>query len=599
MSSVTGSPARTRLLDFAPAAIGVAHFLVAWGSLALTRWSNGLASVWLPNAILLAYLLVAPRRRWPPAIAAVALSGVLANGLGGAPAPLALLFGLTNVFEPLATAAALGVGRRSVDFERLEDLGRFVLGAVIACATSASAAAGAMWAIEGHDFGAAWISWFVSSGLGLLIVTPILLIGFREWRSRQLTARQVAQGAGALGLVVAAAMLVFSHTRWPLFFLMQPPVLLATFRMRAIGAASATLLVAIVGTAAVIAGIGPTVLADAPFAERMAVLQVFVGATILTALPIAALLAERDRFSQRLADREMQFRSVVDAVSDVIFQSDAEGRWTYLNPAWESLTGHPLAETIGTSFLSHVVEEDREPFLKRLEGLNSGLFTTVRHQFRFRTAAGEHRWGEVQVSRLNSPEGEIIGSAGIIVDISDRLALAALSEEARRRAEQEAKAALLLAATDELTGVASRRAFLTVLDELLARGEAVAVALFDIDHFKGVNDRFGHGVGDDVLKRVGQIAEGCVRDRDLVGRLGGEEFAVLMPGATTAQAAAVGERLRAACADTVHAPGLTVTVSVGIASAGLASNSASILRDADAALYRAKYEGRNCLRLAA
>lgn len=192
----------------------------------------------------------------------------------------------------------------------------------------------------------------------------------------------------------------------------------------------------------------------------------------------------------------------------------------------------------------------------------------------------------------------MIGAAGIIVDISDRLAVAALAEDARKRAEKEAEAALLLAATDELTGVASRRAFLTVLDQHLASGEHLAVALFDIDHFKQVNDRHGHPVGDEVLRRIAALAESCIRDRDLVGRLGGEEFAVLMPGASLDQAVAVGERLRRACEEAEHVHGVRVTVSLGVA-AGQGSDASFLLREADAALYRAKFEGRNCLRLAA
>jgi diguanylate cyclase (GGDEF)-like protein len=130
-------------------------------------------------------------------------------------------------------------------------------------------------------------------------------------------------------------------------------------------------------------------------------------------------------------------------------------------------------------------------------------------------------------------------------------------------------------------------------------GETFAFIMADVDHFKRVNDQYGHGVGDDVLRRVAALAESCVRDRDMVGRLGGEEFAVLMPGSSIEQAAALGERLRKACAQAFHPPGLTVTISVGVAAAGVASTSAKLLRDADEALYRAKYEGRNCLRMAA
>jgi diguanylate cyclase (GGDEF)-like protein len=138
-----------------------------------------------------------------------------------------------------------------------------------------------------------------------------------------------------------------------------------------------------------------------------------------------------------------------------------------------------------------------------------------------------------------------------------------------------------------------------VLDQHLEAGQALAIALFDIDHFKQVNDRYGHAVGDEVLQRVAALAEGAVRDRDVVGRLGGEEFAVLMPGASLDAAARIGERLRKTCAEAFHPPGIPVTVSVGVSAVEGAATASDLLREADMALYRAKFDGRNCLRLAA
>ncbi|MFD1612204.1 diguanylate cyclase [Sphingomonas tabacisoli] len=585
----------------AAAIVGLAHFAAAWASLALTRWSNGLASVWLPNAILLAYLLLTHRRRWPAACAAVFVSGTVANWAGGAPFELALLFGATNAGEPLIVLAMLRAGQMPADIERLSDLMRFVLGTVLACALSATLAAGAMSYALGAQFSYAWMSWFVSAGLGLLIATPILLIGYRHWRLRSVDRRFIAEGAAALALVFAVSVVAFGQNSLPLSFILQPPVLFATFRMRALGAASSALIVACVGTFFIMHGAGPAAFVVMPFAVRIALFQAFLGLTILTALSIAAMLAERDRFSRQLSERETQYRSLVDSVSDVIFRTDEKGRWTYLNPAWEGQTGYPVAETIGTSFLKHVIEEDRADFLERLKWLESGLFPQVRHQFRFRTASGEHRWGEAQANRIVDAEGRTIGSAGIIVDISDRLALAAMVDEARRQAEQEAEAALRLASTDELTDVASRRAFLAAFAEQLSAAKAsdtpLSVALFDIDHFKRVNDRYGHATGDEVLKRVAAIARGCVRDRDVIGRLGGEEFGILMPGVSLHQAATIAERLRIACADAKT--DIPVTISIGVSSAVANSTTVSLLKQADEALYRAKGEGRNCLRMAA
>ena len=587
--------------------LGVAFFLVAYGALEVTRWSTDLASIWPPNALALFYMLVAPRRRWALPLAAVAIAGGLANALGGTAPLLSAVYGLSNVVEALIVAIALGAWRgRRVDLESLSDLSRFVFGATVGSAVGATLATLASMAFAPINVPDVWSSWFVSTLLGMLIVGPILLIGWSSLRHlNALSRRDSIEGSAALVLVGLVGAFVFAQDRWPLFFVLQPPMLVVTFRLRGLGAALSTLVLAAIGTAAAVMGTGPFALIDGGFNERIALLQLFLAVTVLTALPTAAVLAERDRFSGQLGDSEAQFRTVVDVVSDVIFRTDARGRWTFLNPAWETLTGYSMDESIGHSFLHHVVPEDRAEALARVRGLGSGLLDSVRCQIRYRRRDGGERWAEVLTHRLLDEHGEVVGTAGTIVDISDRVALAHHAEEARRRAEREAEAALLLAATDELTGLASRRAFLGMLEQAIetarSTGSEAAIALFDIDHFKQVNDQFGHLAGDEVLQRIAKLARRSVRDGDLVGRLGGEEFAILMPGATLAQAVAVGERLRAACAAELHpaCPGRLVTVSVGVATARADTTTTRLLHEADEALYRAKNSGRNCLRIAA
>lgn len=171
-----------------------------------------------------------------------------------------------------------------------------------------------------------------------------------------------------------------------------------------------------------------------------------------------------------------------------------------------------------------------------------------------------------------------------------------------RRIEQ----AESLSATDELTGLPNRRAFLRALHREIERarraGDAVAVGLLDVDHFKAVNDRFGHPVGDRVLAQVARRLSGALRETDLVARFGGEEFAVLLTGlqdGTAAEALSVLERARAAVGGRPLAlgPGLpcpVVTISGGVAvlpQDGL--DGATLVHKADAALYAAKGAGRN------
>ena len=160
-----------------------------------------------------------------------------------------------------------------------------------------------------------------------------------------------------------------------------------------------------------------------------------------------------------------------------------------------------------------------------------------------------------------------------------------------------------LALTDPLTGLYDRAYLDRHLDELIKRvhqdGITAAVFMFDIDHFKRVNDTHGHDAGDDVLRELAARTLNSVRSVDLVARQGGEEFVVVMPETDLAIAAAVAERLRAAVARepfTVKAGGqkLSVTISIGVTAAVASGDDREkILKRADIALYTAKNQGRN------
>lgn len=162
-----------------------------------------------------------------------------------------------------------------------------------------------------------------------------------------------------------------------------------------------------------------------------------------------------------------------------------------------------------------------------------------------------------------------------------------------------------LAATDLLTGLLNRRAFEQRIQESLAlikRGAPpTALVMIDLDHFKRINDAFGHPVGDEVLKRFAQILRSVMRQADVVGRWGGEEFMLLMPGTLIEEAYQAANRLLAKLADTSmvsDAPEpIYITSSIGICSLTVDSELEEKLRIVDRLLYQAKQQGRNCIAL--
>ena len=153
-----------------------------------------------------------------------------------------------------------------------------------------------------------------------------------------------------------------------------------------------------------------------------------------------------------------------------------------------------------------------------------------------------------------------------------------------------------LADTDALTGVANRRSFEKALAADISRStrnhEPVTLVMVDLDHFKALNDKFGHQVGDDVLRRVGEVLSSACRESDTPARYGGEEFAVLLPGCGHDRALETAERIRALIGD-IEAP-VPITASAGAATYGVnARNATEMVEAADEALYESKEAGRN------
>jgi diguanylate cyclase (GGDEF)-like protein len=169
------------------------------------------------------------------------------------------------------------------------------------------------------------------------------------------------------------------------------------------------------------------------------------------------------------------------------------------------------------------------------------------------------------------------------------------------RQRRGAKRMHALAMTDELTGVPNRRALLTHLEALIQRSDdpPCAILIIDIDHFKSINDRHGHPAGDETLRAFTASLRAAVIDPAILGRLGGEEFVVILPNTSLREACRIADQICARTPTMDLAPsvgGRRITVSIGVTAATSPDTVSAVLRRADAALYAAKHAGRNCVR---
>ena len=568
------------------------YFVLAAATIATTRFRGGVSLVWLANAALIAVLMTTPRREWRAPIAVSFLSGALATATLGLGALAAVPMAIVNVAEAWFGVRLIGWFRGKARRTPFTDLRNFVLGpAIVSPATFGLAGAAIATYFGASSYQDNYVAWLAGHGLGVVTFTPLAmyLVSTPLRAMRSADRSELAYQAMLVALMVAVCLPVFTQTRFPLLFLTLLPLILVTFEGGRPAAALGIVALTLIAGAFTLAGYGPIALIDAPVSSRVQFLQFFLAATVLTILPISTALADKRDTLRRLRESEARYRLLADQSTDIVLTLTADGVIEYASPSIHQLGGYRPAELIGTSALALVEAEFAKPVIESHRAALEDPSRTFIVEYQARTAQGQLRWFETHSRAVVDEDGTIGGVTAAVRDVTHRKA----------REQRLADAAL----TDPLTGLANRRAFEAALEERLGRdGSGGCVALFDLDRFKGINDRFGHAGGDAVLRCFASLARSTVRDNDMVARLGGEEFAVLLPGAGLEQARLVCNRLREALSAATIRNGSQViraTVSAGVAALPTDGTAADVMDAVDRALYRAKRDGRDQVALAA
>lgn len=295
---------------------------------------------------------------------------------------------------------------------------------------------------------------------------------------------------------------------------------------------------------------------------------------------------------------------VVERVGFGIFVLDRDMNVLMWNRFMQDHSGRAADEVIGRSLFDSFPDLPRAWLTRKVESvfqLGSFAFSSWEQRpYLFRFDHDRPITGGVDYMQQDCTFMPLMRDREVIavcVTISDVTNVSVMQRE-----REEAVAQLReVADRDGLTGIANRRYFESRLADEFARwqryGGEFSVLLFDLDHFKKINDQFGHVAGDTVLRVMAQRVADVVRQQDLFGRFGGEEFALLLPCTPLGDALLVAEKIRCTIGDEpVEVQGVVVTVTASVGAAAARPGTPgyeSIVSEADAALYRAKRQGRN------
>lgn len=306
--------------------------------------------------------------------------------------------------------------------------------------------------------------------------------------------------------------------------------------------------------------------------------------------PFEALHLALDKEKLRSAEQH-SFVRTLDLLEEAVLELDPRGQVISANSGWWLLVG--TAPSTDTSVLQRIHEDDRSAFELHLVGLVSGAKDEFKGRFRFDTETRSEQWLECRFVAERNSEGNVSGARGVLRDIT--------------KSYLQERHITYMALHDALTNLPNRvlleDRIKQAIQQATRTGNRVAVCFVDLDHFKNINDAYGHKVGDAFLLMLAQLLKSCLRDGDTLARWGGDEFVVLLPDLPSVDAARlVAQKMVDLMRQTfvLEELRLSATFSMGIAvypDDDSEGDIDSLLARADRAMFYAKSQGRNNFQL--
>ncbi|WP_340589329.1 diguanylate cyclase [Erythrobacter alti] len=584
--------------------------LAALASVYMREGLGGVVLLSAPSGVAVAAFRYLPRPKWLLLVVTMLPTQVLVVSMAGVTAQFAVAYALSVTTQAFVCAAlsrwVLG-GRLAMPRRISEVVGLFIA-AFVACVIGAAIVWPVRAAVSIEELGA----WCFANILGILILTPALLHA-RKALAQLWDSRAVAFDLQLLASLAGCAVLAVVALQVSAVTLM--PLLVAAMIVMAVRfgyTAIALTLLTYIAVASVLSlnGGSPMPQHDGTRLEAVLALQSWLLTMLATALPLAAVFMKSEELQIALIRRNSAMHENL-MLLDLAEQLAGIGRWRLdletgeqdWSPRMLELHGLPAELAPDPGDVSHILPGGGEAMLRKVASKRE---EREPFSFNYRITLDDGSKRILRISVLNefNSEGRRIAIFGAAMDVTEQKARERALDLALGRAEQMADEAQELANTDPLTDLPNRRCTFGRLDAMVetarGSGSALTAIMFDIDHFKAVNDTFGHQTGDEVIVQVADLARKQARQSDLVGRIGGEEFVWLLPGIDSRAARMLAERLRKSVEGGNEGSSLPrITISVGLAHFERGDSGADLLARADAALYEAKQSGRNQVRRAA
>ncbi|MHA6720621.1 PAS domain S-box protein [Sphingomonas sp. RS6] len=392
-----------------------------WANAAMITAPGYIVPIWVPNALVLALLLVR-RGEGCPQIVLAAFIGLVGGGIAyGDPLGGSLALAACDAGEVAIACLLLRMSGGAAAYDITSPAGLLRFAVVAGLIAPALVAVPAVTLFAERGVPASWLRWTIwalTDGLGNLVVAPIpLLLADAFSRRATATRRTAIDWVTIMAGGAAVTIGIFSQESYPFLFFAGPFVLAAAFRLGVLGASVATLIVTLIAAVGTTLGSGPIQLVVGGRQLQTLVLQIFLLATFVSALPVAVALRELGEVRRRLAEREGLQRAVLDNLRDVIFRIDPAGRWTFLNPAWSTQSGLPVEATLGMPARHWIAPESLTTFDELREALADGADRRFA-ELSFQTIEGGRWTAEARIDRLIDDDGRFAGLVGNLRDVT-------------------------------------------------------------------------------------------------------------------------------------------------------------------------------------